>query len=399
MPLTLTIVEPAVLEPSFETKKVLVQGSLTIGRPDPEDPECSALQRDSVWILPDESKRVSRCEHCRIFCEDNLYFIIDDRSVNGTFLNGRRIPQGKPEKLQHGNQIRLCDNPPVYEIWVSMQKLEEGAKRKVPPWTRDIDNGAPGGARKQSNRPPFENPPKSPFKPKQRGKKAKNNNDNLNNREPHEAKISKTLTINQAMRSFATNAGLKTEAIDDLPAEAFFSLLGQAFREAIIGVVELLEAREVEKQNLKIPCTTEIGGLKTNPLKAIIHEELRKEDKVNHAIILLLNRQDARHLNAQEALKEAFLDIKAHEWATLKGVNAGLTRLLERFDPKNLGQEIQVRSGLRNLWQNHKKANQWDAYIQLYDEIAKEARHDFQKLFQGRFQEAYEETVKKFKRD
>ena len=49
---------------------------------------------------------VSR-QHCRIIFRDGAYTIQDAGSMNGTFLNGRRIMQETP--LMHGSQIRVGD--------------------------------------------------------------------------------------------------------------------------------------------------------------------------------------------------------------------------------------------------------------------------------------------------
>lgn len=49
---------------------------------------------------------VSR-RHMEIIVEDNALKIIDCHSVNGTWLNGKRLPSGVAVPLQHGDELEL----------------------------------------------------------------------------------------------------------------------------------------------------------------------------------------------------------------------------------------------------------------------------------------------------
>ena len=45
--------------------------------------------------------------HCQASEKGELKAIIEDSSVNGTFLNGERLPRGDKRELSHGDQIFL----------------------------------------------------------------------------------------------------------------------------------------------------------------------------------------------------------------------------------------------------------------------------------------------------
>ena len=60
------------------------------------------------------SNMISR-KHCRITCENGGYFISDEGSVNGTFVNGTtRIMGGQRHQIKRGDIIRLADS--IFQI-------------------------------------------------------------------------------------------------------------------------------------------------------------------------------------------------------------------------------------------------------------------------------------------
>lgn len=70
----------------------------------------SLAREDFVkFVSPDESKYISRQEHIRITFTDNKYFIQDDKSVNGTKLNGDEIKGMGPKEIKSDDKITLSD--------------------------------------------------------------------------------------------------------------------------------------------------------------------------------------------------------------------------------------------------------------------------------------------------
>ena len=55
------------------------------------------------------NKMISR-KHCRIINISGDYFIIDEGSANGTFINGNRITSGEKKQIKRGDIIRLADS-------------------------------------------------------------------------------------------------------------------------------------------------------------------------------------------------------------------------------------------------------------------------------------------------
>jgi hypothetical protein len=85
-------------------------------------------------------------------------------------------------------------------------------------------------------------------------------------------------------------------------------------------------------------------------------------------VLLLVGQKDAYMLPVQ-AVREGFDDIKAHQLAVVAGIQAALTRLLQRFDPDNLETRLE-QSVLDNLWPANRKAKYWDLFTTEYQAIA-----------------------------
>ena len=77
----------------FNKKKVELVAKITIGR-----------ESDNDVIV--DNKLASR-HHALIQKIKNAYFIKDEESTNGTFVNGIRIPAGKYVKLNPGDNITI----------------------------------------------------------------------------------------------------------------------------------------------------------------------------------------------------------------------------------------------------------------------------------------------------
>lgn len=77
----------------FNKKKIQLVAKITIGR-----------EQDNNIVI--ENKLASR-HHCLIQKIRDAYFLKDENSTNGTFLNGRRIPSDKYVKLNPGDKITV----------------------------------------------------------------------------------------------------------------------------------------------------------------------------------------------------------------------------------------------------------------------------------------------------
>ncbi|MBE2294190.1 MAG: type VI secretion system-associated FHA domain protein TagH, partial [Phycisphaerales bacterium] len=165
--------------------------------------------------------------------------------------------------------------------------------------------------------------------------------------------------------------------------------IGAIFRETVQGLMEILLARGDVKGEFRLHRTT-IGPIENNPLKTSPGQPPLSPEQV---MALLLIRQKDAYMSPVEAVCESFSDIKAHQLAVMAGIQAALSRLLERFDPSNLETRLE-QSVFDNIWPANRKAKYWDLFTTEYQTIAREAEDDFNELFGDEFARAYEERLR-----
>jgi type VI secretion system FHA domain protein len=191
-----------------------------------------------------------------------------------------------------------------------------------------------------------------------------------------------------ALEGFLAGAGLKLDALklSDEEAERTMRAAGKAFRHMVEGLREVLMARSAIKNEFRVERTM-IRAADNNPLKFSVSAE--------EALVTLLRPAVAGYLPADRAVEEALKDIKAHQLATMAGMQVAIAKLLAQFDPEELKKQLDSRSLLDSILPGSKKARYWELYEKLYQEIAKAAEEDFHGSYGREFARAYEEQVRK----
>ncbi|MBL8438726.1 MAG: type VI secretion system-associated FHA domain protein TagH [Zoogloeaceae bacterium] len=160
--------------------------------------------------------------------------------------------------------------------------------------------------------------------------------------------------------------------------------VGVLLRESTQGTLDLLLARAMTKREVRADVTM-IFSKGNNPLKF--------SPDVSVALNHLLNPQGRGFLGPEEALKDAYDDLRAHLLGFMAGMRAAVEGLLRRFGPEVLEERLTDKSMLDSLLPMNRRAKLWDQYQQLYRQIAEEAEEDFHAVLGREFVKAYEEQV------
>jgi type VI secretion system protein ImpI/type VI secretion system protein len=193
--------------------------------------------------------------------------------------------------------------------------------------------------------------------------------------------IKAALNDDALMHKFLEGAGIKDHAF--LPEEQWGDVMkatGQLFRNLIEGLMDVLRARAEMKSEFRVSVTT-IRSFDNNPLKF--------NPDVESVLKLMLAPNNPAFINSNDAVNEAFKDIKYHQLAMTSGIQAALAEILHRFEPESfekiLGEGIVFQ----------KKAKCWELYCEKYPELKTLAIEGF---FGDEFAEAYEKQMRLFAR-
>jgi type VI secretion system protein ImpI/type VI secretion system protein len=189
-----------------------------------------------------------------------------------------------------------------------------------------------------------------------------------------------TSTSDRWLQNFFKAAGM--ENVDNLQENDISELmhtLGMILRESINGLMTILRGRSELKSQLRVVMTT-FKATENNPLKFSPSAET--------VLKTFLIDRNPGFLDAVEAIREGFEDIKNHELAVNAGVQVSLLHTLKRFDPDQFEKKLEERFVI------NKKARCWKEYRQAYRQLIEEALDDF---FGKEFVRAYEEQMNKLR--
>jgi len=167
-------------------------------------------------------------------------------------------------------------------------------------------------------------------------------------------------------------------------------LVGQLLHEATKGTVDLLVARAALKREVRAESTM-IVARENNPLKF--------SPSVEAALHHLMSPPTRGFMPAAEGMRDAYDDLRAHQFGFIAGMRAALEGVLARFDPATLESQLTAHSMLESLVPGARKARMWGVFVDHFERISNEAADDFHTLFGRAFLKAYEEHIDQLKKE
>lgn len=164
--------------------------------------------------------------------------------------------------------------------------------------------------------------------------------------------------------------------------------LGMVVRESVSGTMGLLKARALTKREFRADMTM-IVSKENNPLKFAPDLEF--------ALFQMLEPKGGGFMGAEPAMRDAYLDLRSHQFGFLAGMRAAIGGLIQRFKPEVLEQRISRGGFLSSVLPGARKARLWDLYEQHYAAISREAEDDFDALFGREFLKAYEAQIERLR--
>lgn len=163
--------------------------------------------------------------------------------------------------------------------------------------------------------------------------------------------------------------------------------IGLLLRLSVEGTLQLLVTRQEFKREVKADVTI-IASQANNPLKFSPSVEVALDHLLGTGVM-------RGFMGPTEAMRDAYTDLRAHEFGVMVGIRAALQSVLDRFSPEVLEQRLTDKSMLDSLFSANRKAKLWDQFHALSKQIQEEAQEDFHNLFGKAFLKAYDEQVNK----
>ena len=189
-------------------------------------------------------------------------------------------------------------------------------------------------------------------------------------------------------RAFLAGANLPPSSLPNGLTPEIMATVGSLLRSATAGAIDMLAIRANIKREVQANFTI-ISSVGNNPLKFLLDA-----DSVLHQ---LLGRTMPGFMRPDEAMKDAFNDLRAHEMGVIAGTRAALDEMLTRFDPAILGERLVRGSLLEKALPAMRKTKLWDLYLERYAQVRREVEDDFQSVFGKAFVAAYEEETARMK--
>ncbi|WP_028105127.1 type VI secretion system-associated FHA domain protein TagH [Pseudoduganella violaceinigra] len=194
----------------------------------------------------------------------------------------------------------------------------------------------------------------------------------------------------ELLKAFLEGAGVPDLEMGAPLTPEMMAMFGQLLRESMKGTLDLLMARAMTKREMHAQMTV-ISMHENNPLKFSPNVEV--------ALHSVLAPRGKGFMPPVPAMKDAYDDLRAHQFGVMAGMRAALSRVLQRFDPVHLEERLTDNTLVDSLLPANRKAKLWTQYLDLYADITKEAEDDFQIWFGREFLSAYEAQMAKLKQD
>ncbi|WP_235186766.1 type VI secretion system-associated FHA domain protein TagH [Serratia sp. DD3] len=183
--------------------------------------------------------------------------------------------------------------------------------------------------------------------------------------------------------------------LDDAPVAPDFSpeqlyLAGRLLSLFSQGTVALLSSRNILKRGLKAEMTM-ILEEENNPFKMLPSGKT--------VLMQIFSTPMPGFTPPENAVRDAMLDLQAHQLGMIAGVRAIIAAMLQTFHPDTLEKKA-LESGnaiSKGLFGMNRKAILWEMLKRQYQQVANEVDDDFHTLFGEAFLHAYDLEISQYK--
>lgn len=371
---------------------------------------------DNDWVLPDPERYVS-AHHARIHFSDGQ-FVLEDTSTNGVYVNDdeRAVSTYGPYLLKSGDVLRFGE----YQLVVAVESASPGPQLPVDPVPTHVDVLESVGRIGQTdlgaalnldellmNDGSTESPsgtqlrpvnaygqavaapaPAAPVKADDPEEQAVARRIERLARAAAKARDARAADqpalydVHTGLQVFCRGAGIE---VDQLPGEAqtrLLHLVGQLFREILVGMKDLERARADIRNRFRIELPADPEDTRPSLLRSNVEELL----------VQVLVQHETRKLDAIQWLREAIEAVKAHERAVGEAMRAAFVEFVDRFDPAELEARFK-RASKRGKFLGNGESQYWGLFTEFYRNLTEMPADHLPHTFVEAFATAYKRAL------
>ena len=181
---------------------------------------------------------------------------------------------------------------------------------------------------------------------------------------------------------FCAGAHLSADAFSGEDRAALMERLGGVYRQAILGIADLMGERTALKNDYRMARTT-IRAEGNNPFKWVPPQRI--------AVELLRSDGGSGYVTGERALNDALHDIKGHLLCTLAGMRAALGSAFDLLSPAEVEKRIVGRT---YLTRGQRETAAWAEYHEKFAELRRDADDSADGPINKAFRQAYEHQAR-----
>jgi type VI secretion system protein len=188
----------------------------------------------------------------------------------------------------------------------------------------------------------------------------------------------------EAVRLMMECAGLDSTKLPRNEEEEIIAIAGRMIRATAEGLQSALRARTLVKAQFRVAQTT-MTASGNNPLKFLP----TTQDALEH----MFYERPEGYLGPVEATEDGFSDLRAHQTAMVKAMQAAFRDLLDRLEPDTLEERF-GRMVKRGGWRAQpEKSQYWDMYREAFQSVAGFTDETFAAVVGAKFADAYQREL------
>lgn len=341
--------------------------------------------QDNDLVLPDESRAISRLQALVHLSQEGECRLTSQGSVTPVEHNGVTLGRGMQVQLKHGDALRIGE----YSLEVRDPSYSQADSDPLMLFTGEsVHSANPLGINEHHDVEEMLMPEREAIPPRSERHSDARLAIDPQTSEPRRQQQAQELDQDKLIAALLDGMGLSNGHATPIDEEQM-RITGRMLSLFSQGTVALMSSRSILKRGVKADMTMILNEA-NNPFKILPSGKT--------VLMQMYQSQMPGFMPPEQAVRDALVDLQAHQLGMIAGIRAIIAAMLQSFNPQRLEEQARADGILPKLPFNAgKKAALWDYFNRDYQHTAGEIEDDFHTLFGEAFLHAYDMEVNQYK--